>query len=198
MIRRAVLAAFLATTASALCAPAIAGETVVSAGALTIRHAWTRPAIPNRPMAGYFEVTNAGETAERLLRAESAGFGRLELHTTEEQDGVMTMRELDEIAIGAGETVSLAPGGLHVMLFDPDTLPGEGDTVSIELIFETAGTVSLDLAVRRRPPEGAEAGEAHGGHEHSGHSGHDHSGQDHSGHADHSEHNDHSGHATTN
>ncbi|MEO0823088.1 MAG: copper chaperone PCu(A)C, partial [Pseudomonadota bacterium] len=55
-------------------------------GDLSIAHAWARPNIPNRPTAGYYEITNGGSTDDQLLSASSPAFGKIELHRSE-KDG---------------------------------------------------------------------------------------------------------------
>ena len=47
-------------------------------------------------------------------------------------------RHVEAIALPAGKTVSLAPGGLHVMLFDLKHPLAPGDTVPLELAVKTA------------------------------------------------------------
>ena len=65
-------------------------------------------------------------------------------------DGVMQMRELvDGLPIPAGETVTLMPGGYHVMLMDLKRPLKQGETVTVTLRFEKAGAVTLPLAVSR-------------------------------------------------
>jgi copper(I)-binding protein len=62
--------------------------------------------------------------------------------------GGMTMREVSGIDIPAGGSVSLEPGGYHVMLLDLKAPLTEGETVSITLTFENAGTVEVEAPVR--------------------------------------------------
>lgn len=61
---------------------------------------------------------------------------------------MMTMREVDEIAIPAGETVALEPGGYHVMLIDLAGPLTVGDTIDVTLEFREAGTVVVEAEVR--------------------------------------------------
>ena len=64
-------------------------------------------------------------------------------------NGVMTMRPLDGgLAIEPGKTVTLAPGGLHLMLTDLKQPLKEGEMLAITLQFEKAGAVDITLHVR--------------------------------------------------
>jgi len=89
-------------------------------GSLTIEEARYRLARSDLG-AGYLSVTNTTDSAVTLQAASAPGVGRIELHETMAgEDGVMSMRERPEgFAIAAGETLTLEPGGKHLMLFDP-------------------------------------------------------------------------------
>jgi periplasmic copper chaperone A len=71
---------------------------------------------------------------------------------------VMKMRELPSgLEIPAGGTVELKPGGFHLMFMGVKTPFKEGDTLKVELKFEKAGQVDVDLPVT------AAQGDMHGG-----------------------------------
>lgn len=50
--------------------------------------------------------------------------------------------------VPSGQVVKLAPGGLHLMLMDLTRPLEVGQTVTMELHFRRAGTVTVDAAVR--------------------------------------------------
>jgi hypothetical protein len=121
------------------------------AGAIRIEHPWTRAtARPGMNAAGFMTLTNTGAEADRLVAAEAGFADRAELHRSSMQDGVMRMeRQDDGIELPAGETVELAPGGLHVM-FIGVAEPLRPDTeVPVTLVFEQAGRVQVMLQVDR-------------------------------------------------
>ena len=61
----------------------------------------------------------------------------------------MTMRPLDQgLTIEPGKTVNLAPGGIHLMLFDLKSPFKQGDKVPVTLEFEKAGKVTFSLDVQ--------------------------------------------------
>jgi hypothetical protein len=75
--------------------------------------------------------------------------------------GVMKMRPVEGgLAIGPGETVTLKPGGLHMMLVDIKHPLEPGKTVEATLQFEKAGTVTVEMPVL---PFGAPGPNAAGG-----------------------------------
>jgi copper(I)-binding protein len=69
---------------------------------------------------GYFSIRNLGETDDTLLAVESSGYKRVEMHSTEMQDGIMQMRQIDKFAVAAETEYRFAPKGYHIMLFERD------------------------------------------------------------------------------
>ena len=95
----------------------------------------------------YFEVANEGDGADHLIGASTSVADEAGLHrTTSSDDGLMGMERVEDLEIPAGETVTLEPGGLHVMLMDVDDLE-EGDSVEVDLEFETSGVVTVEAEV---------------------------------------------------
>jgi len=121
----------------------------VVAGDLNLSGAFTRATLPNAPVAGGFvEITNNGPADDRLIAAVSPISLETQIHEMAMDGDVMKMRELpDGLVIPAGETVSLKPGGYHVMFMDLTGPLLEGETITMRLFFETAGEVDLTLPV---------------------------------------------------
>jgi periplasmic copper chaperone A len=121
----------------------------VIAGDLTIEGYWVRAMLPGQPVAGGFlKLINKGAVDEMLVSVSSPKAARMELHEMAMKGDVMEMRALESgIAIPAGATVELAPGGLHLMFFDVAETFKDGDMVPVTLTFEKAGKVELMLPV---------------------------------------------------
>ncbi|WP_269583429.1 copper chaperone PCu(A)C [Roseibium sp. Sym1] len=121
------------------------------AGDLTLMQAWTRATPPKAKAGGGFvQIVNGGAEDDRLVAASSDVAAKVELHEMSVTDGVMKMREMEDgIAIPAGETVALKPGGLHIMFMGLKQSFEEGSTVPVILTFEKAGEVAVDLPVAR-------------------------------------------------
>lgn len=106
----------------------------------------------------YFTIENSGDADDMLvevfdLMVESAGdlSDVIELHETSMADGVMKMQKLETgIAVPAGETVLLKPGGLHVMLMQIKRSLEPGDVVSLGLRFQS-GTEEMITAEVQQP-----------------------------------------------
>ncbi len=109
-------------------APAIAlGET-----GLTVANArMVMAPVASNPAAVYFDLANTGETDATLQSVKILGVFDSQLHTTKEANGTMTMSEVANLPIPAGETLSLAPGGKHVMAFNVSPAIGPGSNVEV-------------------------------------------------------------------
>ena len=140
MIRAAALVALLCG------APAWGqGQTV---GDLTIERPQLRETPAGAPVAGgYLLVTNAGEEDDRLAAAATPQAGEVQIHEMSMDGEVMRMREVEGgLAIPAGGSLSLEPGGYHLMLMRPEALTA-GETHDVTLTFERAGDVTLPFTV---------------------------------------------------
>ena len=116
-------------------------------------------------------LTVGADAADRLIGAETPVTKRTELHTHEDDKGIMKMRKTDGFDVGADTGLTLKPGGHHIMLMDlPEPLV-KGQTFPLTLVFEKAGKVETTVLVRA-------AGDVPADHDH----GHDH-GDGHAGHA---------------
>lgn len=135
------------------------------AGSLVIDHPWSR-AVPEggQVAGGYMVIRNEGEEADRLIAVRSDIAGRVEIHEMKVDDkGVMTMRPLaDGVEVPPGGEVALAPGGYHVMFMQLSERPTEGRKFPGVLVFEKAGEVPVEFAVKEMG--GKPDGEAHRGH----------------------------------
>ncbi|MDP3417694.1 copper chaperone PCu(A)C [Falsiroseomonas sp.] len=129
-------------------------------GPIRAEAGWSRAAGAGRVGAGYLTLRNTG-AADRLVAARAAIAGTVELHTHIHENGVMRMRPVEAIDLPAGGTVTLQPGGLHLMLIDLKQPLRQGETVPVTLVFEKAGEVQAQLAVQSagaRGPAGAMPG----------------------------------------
>lgn len=115
---------------------------------VTVTQPWARatPA-PGGAGAAFMTITNAGGTADKLVKAASPVAGMVELHTHTMDGGVMRMRAVPEIDVPAGGSASLAPGGFHIMLMSLNAPLTEGTSFPLTLTFEKAGEVVVTVPV---------------------------------------------------
>ncbi|MBB4122976.1 copper chaperone PCu(A)C [Martelella radicis] len=121
----------------------------VKVGDLAISGAFARATLPGAPVGGAFlTIENQGDQDDRLVSATADFAGMTQLHNMRMEGEVMKMYQMENgIPLPAHETVQLAPGGLHVMFMKLKQPLVEGDTVEVELTFEKAGAVTIDLPV---------------------------------------------------
>lgn len=97
--------------------------------------------------AGYLVIHNGGPDDQ--LTGAAVDFAQtVEIHATEIQNNVASMRAVDAVAVPAGGEVRLAPGGTHLMLMGLTRVLQPGETVTLRLRFERAGELSVAAAVR--------------------------------------------------
>ena len=111
------LAAAVALTFVQLAATA-AQATDYNVGPIQITAPWAR-ATPKGASSGaaYMTITNTGKTPDKVSCVSSDASAACQIHTMTMDNGVMQMRPVEGgLEIKPGETVTLKPGGLHVML----------------------------------------------------------------------------------
>jgi len=180
---RSLLLALTLTAPLAVAACSEAGSSEIS-----VEDAFARETIGVGTVgAAYMTITNTGGADDRLINAVTPAAGTTELHTHEKDGEIMRMRKVDAIAVPAGATAELKPGGDHVMLFELAEPLKPGAMFPVTLTFENAGDIEIEVSV-------IATGDSHGGMDHSGmdHGDMDHGDMDH-GSMDHGD-MDHSGH----
>lgn len=131
-----------------LCASLSLAAVPASAGPLTVSHAWARATPPGSTVgAVYLMLDNSGGPADRLLAASSPAADMVQVHVTEHEGNMMTMRRVDPLDIAAGATLTFAPGGMHVMLMGLKAPLVAGHPLTLTLHFEHRGDVEVDAQV---------------------------------------------------
>ena len=105
-------------------------------------------------------IVNTGTTPDRVNCVASDASGQCQIHSMTMEGGVMKMRPVEGgLEIKPGETVTLKPGGFHMMLVDLKHPLQQGQTVKATLKFDHAGTVDVDypVAAMGAPAPGAPA-----------------------------------------
>lgn len=138
---------------AALVALSACGESAPSAPpqpAATVR----MPAVPGRPASGYFELRVAGDRGA-LLSVTSPQAGRIEMHETMNMGNMTGMRPLGPIPVRDGETLSFAPGGRHLMVYDVSRDVAAGQRIDLVLHFERGDPVTVGATL---VPTGGDVG----------------------------------------
>ena len=114
-----------------------------------VTDAWARETVAGQSgTAAYMTVENRGSGDDRLLSVSAVAPVTASLHETTTNDGVSSMRPLENgLAIPAGATVALRPGGAHVMISGLTAPLSEGETLRMTLKFERSGEKAVDFKV---------------------------------------------------
>lgn len=118
-------------------------------GDITIMKVQARETVPGATVGGgYMLITNNGTEDDRLVSGDATVSSKFEVHEMKMENDVMQMRQLnDGLIIKAGETVTLKPGGLHIMFMGLDTPLAKDTSFTATLNFEKAGSVDVEFNV---------------------------------------------------
>jgi len=120
-----------------------------SHGGIAVSDAWAR-ATPAAARNGsvYATVHNGGDAPDRLLGIESDVAASGAIHEMTMDNGVARMRPVnDGLAVAPGESVTLAPGGMHGMLIGLKQPLKAGETLHAMAVFERAGRIAIAVPV---------------------------------------------------
>ena len=120
-----------------------------SASGISVTDPWLRATPHSAPVAGgYVTITNTGTSPDRLMGASLPMAPEGQVHSMSMSNGVMHMERLDKgLEIPPGKTVTLTPGGYHLMFIKPTSQLKPGESVAGTLTFEKAGTIKVTFAV---------------------------------------------------
>jgi copper(I)-binding protein len=141
------------------CASILENSTpAVAQNGIQIFDPWVRAAAAKPGMQGmhgggavtgaFMLIQNTNDEADMLLSASSGVADDVQIHETTMHDGVMSMAEVYGIELPAKSHVELKPGSYHIMLIGLKEELKAGDVVSIRLVFENAGEISVEAVVR--------------------------------------------------
>jgi periplasmic copper chaperone A len=118
-------------------------------GSMHISQPWARATPKGADNgAGYMTITNKGSTPDRVSCLSDDASKQCQIHSMSMEGGVMKMRPVEGgLEIKPGETVTLKPGGYHMMFVDLNHPLVQGKSVEAELKFDHAGTVKVDYPI---------------------------------------------------
>ena len=134
----------------------LAAMPVFAQALLHVDEAWVRATVPGQPVAAAY-MKLVASVPLRLVRIATPAAKTAQIHAMSNEDGITRMRELAALDLPAGQIVNLAPGGMHLMLFDLSAPLRDGERVRLTLtVRDRAGnesSQSVDAPVRRVPVE---------------------------------------------
>ena len=135
-------------------------STVKAGAAVDVEAPWVREAPPaSTVLAAYMVLKNTADTPRTITRIDSPDFRDAQIHRTVVEDGVAKMLPVEQLQLPASGSVTLEPGGLHLMLFDPQRPLRDGDSIILIIHASDGDSVTVHAPVVRKT----------GGHDHSHH-----------------------------
>lgn len=120
------------------------------AASISVTDAWVRATMPGQKVSGaYMQIRS--DVDARLVGAASPAVPRVEVHEMKMDGDVMRMREVKAVDLPKGRTVTLEPGGFHIMLLNLQKPIVAGDAIPLTLVVESGGrkqTVAVKAMAR--------------------------------------------------
>ncbi len=150
----------------------LAAAAFAQSPALRVEGAWVRTSVPGQSGTGAFMRLTAAEPLT-LVGVSTPVAGVAEIHEMTMEGDVMRMRAMPTLALPAGQSVDLRPGGYHLMLMQLKT-PLKPDTqVPVTLVLRDARgaerrmEVQVPVAVRAPGAAASQPANSHqGSHRH--------------------------------
>jgi periplasmic copper chaperone A len=115
---------------------------------LSVLDAWIRATPGSDAAAAYLILHNPSAQTISIVGVRSPRAREAMIHESTLVNGESRMRPHERVALAAGETLRLAPGGLHIMLQGVTRPLSPGEEVPIELLLEGGGIVAVTARVR--------------------------------------------------
>ena len=121
-------------------------------GPLSVEAPYARAVPPGQTTSAVFmRVVNNGDVARTLVGGKSEVAEAVELHEHTMEGGMMRMRRVEGIEVPASGSVTLEPGGLHVMLIGLRRDLNPGDQVDLTLDLDDGSVLQVEAPVREVP-----------------------------------------------
>ncbi len=115
---------------------------------LHISEAWARQADSGATSGIYLTMTNMDSTTIRVVGFESTAARATQAHETMIRGDMSRMDMRAEVELAPGATITMKPGGLHVMLIDTTRRLVAGDTVPLTMRLADGRAIVLSALVR--------------------------------------------------
>ena len=127
----------------------LVAATPAAADDVSVKQAWSRATPKGAQVAsGYLTIENRGASADKLISVATPAATKIEIHEMTTLDGIMVMRPIEGgLTIPPGASVTLEPGGSHLMFIGLSAPFSEGERVPAALMFEKAGKVDVTFDV---------------------------------------------------
>ncbi|HNM97322.1 MAG TPA: copper chaperone PCu(A)C [Marmoricola sp.] len=120
------------------------------AATLTVTDPWVKATKEGEMTGAFGKFTNDGDTDVTIVKATSAASPMLELHeVVMADDGTMKMQPKEGgFVVPAGKSLTLEPGGLHIMFMGVAQDLNPGDEVTVTLEYSDGATQEIRALVK--------------------------------------------------
>lgn len=116
---------------------------------IKIENTWSPEAPPVvKVMAGYMKISNSGNKDIKIKSAKSSLFKKVEIHLSQNKNGMMRMLKQENLAVKAHSQIELKPGGLHMMLIGKLKPIKSGSFIPVTLLFSNSESINIKLKVK--------------------------------------------------
>lgn len=122
------------------------GDSGDGGGELRVRSAYMPEPVTDAMAAGYLVIENDSDRSDTLQSASSDIAEDVTIHKTSGQ--TMESAGSGDREVPAHGTLVFESGGMHLMFEKLERKPTEGETVSVELRFAEAGSVTVEMPVK--------------------------------------------------
>lgn len=98
--------------------------------------------------ASFMTLKNTSDHDIYLIQADSKVAKQVELHTHINDNGVMRMRQVQDIKIPAHGMTMLQPGGFHIMLIGLQQKLVKGEQIQVQLTFKDGSHKTVKMPVK--------------------------------------------------
>ena len=147
-LRSALVIGFVVTTTLVSGCDFKAKVEIEEGGKIAFVEPVIRTPIAGRPTAGYFDYETSFNKTDRIIAVASPAFKRVEMHDSVTEGGMKKMVKLDTLDLPAKSTIKFAPGGKHLMLFEPTKELKDGDQVKVTFVFAEQNPMVITFDVR--------------------------------------------------
>jgi len=116
--------------------------------AVRVESAWVRVGSAGTVTGGYGIIYNPSPDTLRIVGGRSPVADTVELHETVQHDGMVHMAAQTALAVPPRDSVTLAPGGLHLMVRSLQRDLVVGETVQFTLLLEDGRAIDFSVEVR--------------------------------------------------
>lgn len=117
------------------------------AGEVTVSDAWSRATAPGQEV-GMVGLVITSQMDARIVAVSSPASASSEIHTMTMDNGVMKMRQLENLPLMAKKPATLGPGGDHLMLIGLKKALKAGDTVALTITVQFADKSTEQINVQ--------------------------------------------------